>query len=226
MNADARPHDAAPQPPSTPAGSRFTDTAEEWPVVEEGTPYEGRIFGLRSDVVAMPDGTDARRDYLVHPGAVGVLALDDDDRVLVLRQYRHPVRHKLWEVPAGLLDVPGEHPQLAAQRELYEEAHHKADDWRVLVDFYNSPGSSDEAIRVFLARGLSEVDGERYAAHAEESELEVAWAPLDEVVRLVLAGALHNPTLIAGALAVVAARAGDGLDRLRPVDAPWPARPF
>lgn len=216
---DAQPADGGTR-------SRFTDAPEEWPVTGGETPYEGRVSALRSDLVAMPDGTTARRDYLVHPGSVGVLALDDADRVLVLRQYRHPVRHKLWEVPAGLLDVPGEPPVLAAQRELYEEAHHKADDWRVLVDFYTSPGSSDEAIRLFLARGLSEADGERYAAHAEETDLEVAWAPLDEVVRLVLAGALHNPTLVTGALAVAAARTGDGLDNLRPAEAPWPARPF
>jgi len=219
MDDDAQP------PADGSTEHRFTDTPEEWPVAGGETPYQGRMTALRSDLVAMPDGTTGRRDYLVHPGAVGVLALDDD-RVLVLRQYRHPVRHKLWEIPAGLLDVPGEHPLLAAQRELYEEAHHKADDWRVLLDFYTSPGSSDEAIRLFLARGLSEVDGERYAAHAEESELEVAWAPLDELVRLVLAGALHNPTLVSGALAVAAARDGGGLDSLRPADAPWPARPF
>lgn len=206
--------------------SRFTDTPEEWPVLGGETPYEGRISALRSDLVAMPDGTTARRDYLVHPGAVGVLALDDADRVLVLRQYRHPVRHKLWEVPAGLLDVPGEHPLLAAQRELYEEAHHKADDWRVLVDFYNTPGSSDEAIRLFLARGLSEADGERYAAHAEEADLEVAWAPLDELVRLALAGELHNPTLVTGAFAAATARTHPGFDNLRSPNAPWPARPF
>lgn len=214
MNADAR------------TDNRFTDTPEEWPVVQAATPYQGRITAMRSDVVAMPDGTTGQRDYLVHPGAVGVLALDEDDRVLVLRQYRHPVRHKLWEVPAGLLDVPGEPPQLAAQRELYEEAHYKADDWRVLVDYYNTPGSSDEAIRIFLARGLSEATGERYEAHAEESDLEVAWAPLDTLVRLLLAGELHNPTLMAGALAVVAARTGEGLEALRPANAPWPARPF
>lgn len=218
MNADARPE--------ADSASRFTDTPEEWPVVEGETPYQGRITAMRSDVVAMPDGTSARRDYLVHPGAVGVLALDEDDRVLILRQYRHPVRHKLWEVPAGLLDVPGEPPLLAAQRELYEEAHHKADDWRVLVDFYNTPGSSSEAIRVFLARGLSESVGDRYEARAEEADLEIAWAPLDDLVGLALAGELHNPTLITGALAAVTARTRDSFATLRPADAPWPARPF
>ncbi|MGR6997104.1 NUDIX domain-containing protein [Yinghuangia aomiensis] len=205
----------------------IADSPAEWPVTESSTPYQGRMTGLRTEVVTMPDGSPARRDYLVHPGAVGVIALDPDDRVLVLRQYRHPVRQKLWEVPAGLLDVPGEPPLLAAQRELYEEAHHKADDWHVLVDLYNSPGSSSEAIRVFLARGLSEVEGERYQAHGEELDLELAWAPADELIGGVLAGDLHNPTLCAGVLALHAARnRPGGLDALRPADAPWPARPF
>lgn len=205
----------------------IADSPAEWPVTESSTPYQGRMTGLRTEVVTMPDGSPARRDYLVHPGAVGVIALDSDDRVLVLRQYRHPVRQKLWEVPAGLLDVAGEPPLLAAQRELYEEAHHKADDWNVLVDVYNSPGSSNEAIRVFLARGLGEVEGERYQAHGEELDLELAWAPADDLIGRVLAGDLHNPTLCAGVLALHAARTRPGgLDALRPADAPWPARPF
>ncbi|MCF2531923.1 NUDIX domain-containing protein [Yinghuangia soli] len=222
MNAEAQP---VPAPSAS--SSRFRDAAEEWPVTETSVPYRGRVTAMRSDVVVMPDGATARRDYLDHPGAVGVIALDEDDRVLVLRQYRHPVRQKLWEIPAGLLDVPGEAPLLAAQRELYEEAHHKADAWQVLVDFYNSPGSSSEAIRVFLARGLSEAVGERYEAHGEEAHLEVAWAPLDEVIGLVLAGELHNPTLVAGVLALAAARSRPGGEAaLRPGGAPWPARPF
>jgi ADP-ribose pyrophosphatase len=208
------------------APTALHDIPEEWPVRESRTPYEGRMTSLRTDLVEMPDGSSAHRDYLVHPGSVGVLAVDDDLRLLVLRQYRHPVRHRLWELPAGLLDVPGEHPLAAARRELYEEAHHEADDWRVLVDVYNSPGSSDEAIRLFLARGLRESTGERFRATHEEIGMELAWLPLDDAVRLVLAGELHNPTLALGALALRAALAGDGLDALRPGGAPWPARPF
>ena len=125
----------------------------------------------------MPDGTTATRDYQVHPGSVAVLALDDEGRVLVLRQYRHPVRHKLWEIPAGLLDIPGENPLHAAQRELYEEAHVKAEDWRVLIDVYTSPGGSDEAVRIFLARDVSEADGERFEVSEEEADMEVARVP-------------------------------------------------
>ncbi|MCQ4041692.1 NUDIX domain-containing protein [Streptantibioticus rubrisoli] len=202
------------------------DTPEEWPVSATETPFTGRVTGVRSDLVTMPDGSTARRDYQTHPGSVAVVALDEDGRVLVLRQYRHPVRQRLWEVPAGLLDVPGEHPLHAAQRELYEEAHVKAADWRVLVDIYSTPGGSDEAIRIFLARELTDAEGERFAASAEEAEFEHARVPLDELVRGVLAGELHNSCLAVGVLALRAVLNGDGPQALRPADAPWPARPF
>lgn len=166
------------------------------------------------------------RDYQVHPGSVAVLALDDADRAVVLRQYRHPVRQKLWEIPAGLLDVPGENPLHAAQRELYEEAHVKAEDWRVLADVYTTPGGCDEAVRIFLARGLSEAEGDRFAVEDEEADMELARVSVDKLVRGVLAGDLHNNCLVVGVLSLVAARSGDGLDALRPAEAPWPARPF
>jgi 8-oxo-dGTP pyrophosphatase MutT (NUDIX family) len=202
------------------------DTAEEWQVPATSTPFTGNKTSVRTDDVVMPDGTVARRDYQVHPGSVAVLALDDEDRVVVLRQYRHPVRHKLWEIPAGLLDVPGENPLNAAQRELYEEAHVKAGDWRVLADIYTSPGGSDEAVRIFLARDISEADGERFEVAEEEADMELARVPLPELVRGVLAGELHNSCLVVGVLALTAALAGEGIDALRPAEAPWPARPF
>ncbi|MFD8012114.1 NUDIX domain-containing protein [Streptomyces sp. NPDC058955] len=202
------------------------DTPEEWRVVATTTPFKGNKTSVRTDDVVMPDGSVVRRDYQVHPGSVAVLALDDQDRVLVLRQYRHPVRQKLWEIPAGLLDVPGENPLHAAQRELYEEAYAKAGEWRVLADVYTTPGGCDEAVRIFLARDLAEAEGERYEVSEEEADMEVARVPLDELVRGVLAGELHNNCLVVGVLSLVAARAGDGLEALRPADAPWPARPF
>jgi ADP-ribose pyrophosphatase len=146
--------------------------------------------------------------------------------VLLLKQYRHPVRQKLWEIPAGLLDVPGENPLHAAERELYEEAHVKAADWRVLADVYTTPGGCDEAVRIFLARHLSEAEGERFEVAEEEADMELARVPLTELVRGVLAGELHNNCLVVGVLSLAAARAADGLDALRPADAPWPARPF
>ncbi|MET9955749.1 NUDIX hydrolase [Streptomyces sp. NPDC006339] len=202
------------------------DTPEEWRVVATTTPFTGNKTSVRTDDVVMPDGSVVRRDYQVHPGSVAVVALDEQDRVLLIKQYRHPVRQKLWEIPAGLLDVPGENPLHAAQRELYEEAHVKAEDWRVLTDVYTTPGGCDEAVRIFLARDLSAAEGDRFEVSEEEADMEDARVPLDELVRGVLAGELHNNCLVVGVLSLVAARAGDGLDALRPADAPWPARPF
>lgn len=202
------------------------DTPEEWEIRSTETPFTGNKTSVRTDEVVMPDGSVVRRDYQVHPGSVAVLALDEEDRVLLINQYRHPVRHKLWEIPAGLLDVPGENPLHAAQRELYEEAHVKAEDWRVLTDVYTTPGGCDEAVRIFLARDLSEAEGERFAAEHEETDMEHARVPVDELVRRVLAGDVHNNCLVVGVLSLIAARGGDGLDSLRPADAPWPARPF
>ncbi|KJS59046.1 NUDIX hydrolase [Streptomyces rubellomurinus] len=209
------------------SGQGIADAAEEWEVRDSRTPFQGKVTGVRSEEVRMPDGSWARRDYQTHPGSVSVLALDEQQRVLVLRQYRHPVRQRLWELPAGLLDVPGENPWHAAQRELYEEAHCKADTWRILADYYTSPGGTDEALRMFLATDLSAAEGERYEAEGEELQIELAWVPVPELIRLIHAGRLHNPTLITGTLAVHAALTSPaGLDGLRPADAPWPARPF
>ncbi|MBF6049115.1 NUDIX domain-containing protein [Streptomyces sp. NRRL B-1677] len=202
------------------------DTAAEWRVIASETPFTGNKTSVRTDEVVMPDGTVVKRDYQVHPGSVAVLALDDEGRVLVLSQYRHPVRQRLWEIPAGLLDVPGENPLHAAQRELYEEAHVKAEDWRVLTDVYTTPGGCDEAVRIFLARDISDVEGERFEVEHEELDMELGRVPLAELVRGVLAGELHNNCLVVGALSLAAALAGDGLDALRPADAEWPARPF
>ncbi|WP_369205459.1 NUDIX domain-containing protein [Streptomyces sp. PU-14G] len=207
--------------------TRISDTPEEWEVTATSTPFQGNKTGVRTDQVVMPDGSVVGRDYQTHPGSVAILALDEQDRVLVVNQYRHPVREKLWEIPAGLLDVPGENPLAAAERELYEEAHTKAEDWRVLVDVYTTPGGSDEAVRIFLARQLSEVEGERFEVSEEEADMEVARVPLEELVRGALAGELHNNCLVVGCLALSAALAsGGGPGALRAAQAPWPARPF
>jgi 8-oxo-dGTP pyrophosphatase MutT (NUDIX family) len=213
------------RPPEHP-GRHIADAPEQWEVTATARPFEGKKTGVRTDDVVMPDGSVVRRDYQVHPGSVAVLALDEDDRVLVLSQYRHPVREKLWEIPAGLLDVSGENPLHAAQRELYEEAHVKAEDWRVLTDVYTTPGGSDEAVRIFLAREIGTADGERFEVSDEEADMELARVPVDDLVRGVLAGELHNNCLVVGVLALTAARSGPGLESLRPADAPWPARPF
>ncbi|GAA4596615.1 NUDIX hydrolase [Streptomyces violaceoruber] len=207
-------------------GSTIKDTPEEWEIRGSQTPFRGKKTSVRTDDVVMPDGSVVTRDYQVHPGSVAVLALDGEGRVLVIRQYRHPVREKLWEIPAGLLDVPGENPLHAAQRELYEEAHVKAEDWRVLTDVYTTPGGCDEAVRIFLARDLSEAAGERFEVEDEEADMELARVPVADLVRGVLAGELHNNCLVVGVVLRVAAERGEGLDALRPALAPWPARPF
>ena len=199
------------------------DEADIRTVVSTERRFEGRVWNVRTDTVDLGDGQTVVRDLIEHPGAVGVIALDDEDRVLLVRQYRHPVRSVLWEPPAGLMDVDGEDPLVGAKRELYEEAHLAADDWRVLVDYFNSPGGTSEIFRCYLARGVSAYDGERHPGEGEERDMPYAWVPLDEAVDMVLDGRLHNPTSVAGILAVKVAR-DRGFDSLRPADAPWPER--
>lgn len=181
----------------------------------------GRVIDLRRDVVTMPGGGTAERDVVLHPGAVGIVALDEHGRVLLLRQYRHPVRQLLWEPPAGLLDEPGEDPLAAAKRELHEEAHVRADRWNVLLDIFTSPGMSSEAVRIYLARDVTPSDEPRHEGEHEEADMPVEWVDLDEGVRLVLAGVLHNPLAAMGLLATAHSRS-DGFASLRPADAPWP----
>lgn len=190
-------------------------------VLSSETVYAGRIISVRKDVVTMPGQTSSQRDVVQHPGAVGVVALDSQGRVLLVNQYRHPVRRRLDELPAGLLDVEGEPALETAKRELAEEAGYAADTWHVLVDTLTSSGMTDEAIRVFLARDLREVD--RDVQEHEELDMTSAWLPLEEAVSRVLAGELENGMAAVGLLA--AGRAvRDGFSGLRPADAPWPSR--
>ncbi|WP_307874010.1 MULTISPECIES: NUDIX hydrolase [unclassified Frankia] len=214
----------SPQTSSAGAGPG-SQTSHTYEVAESTTPYQGRIIAIRRDLVRMPDGDVAQRDVVVHPGAVGVVALDDAERVVMVFQYRHPVRRPLWELPAGILDEPGEPASVAAARELAEETALRAERWSVLADVWASPGMTDEAFRVFLARGLSEIPvGERYVPVHEEAEMTVARVPLDEAVTRVLDGDISNAMAVVGILA--AARARDiGFATLRPADAPWAARP-
>lgn len=205
----------------------FEDSPEHWPVLESRVLAEGGITSYREDLVQMADGTKARRQYTTHHGAVAVIVLDDAGRMLTLRQYRHPVRLLMWELPAGLLDQEGEDPLEAAKRELFEEAYLVADDWRVLVDYYNSTGTSDEATRVFVARGVREASGERFVGHGEEAGIVAQWVPVAEMFEQVLAGRIGTSSIVAavGALTAALARPG-GIGALRPADAPWPGRPF
>ena len=194
----------------------------DYEVLESKAVYDGKVISLRRDHLSMPGETTAWRDVVEHPGSVAVVALDDSGAVVVVRQYRHPIRRELDELPAGILDEAGESALQTAQRELAEEAGLAADEWHVLVDLLTTPGMADEASRVFLARRLREVD--RDVQEHEEAELTSFRVPLDELVQGALSGRYENSLLVAGVLAADLARRAD-FAGLRPPDAPWAARP-
>ncbi|HEX9065094.1 MAG TPA: NUDIX hydrolase [Streptosporangiaceae bacterium] len=202
----------------------LTDLPARWPVTASEELAGGAVVRVRRDTVTMPDGQQVGREVVEHPGAVGIVAIDEDGRVLLIRQYRHPVGRELWEIPAGLRDVAGEPLIMTARRELLEEAGYQAAHWQVLADFFTSPGISSERLRVYLARGLTRVpDADRgYVPDHEEAHLSVEWAPLDVVVSRILAGNLHNGVMMVGVLAALAALATrkDGFDGLRDAEAP------
>jgi ADP-ribose pyrophosphatase len=184
--------------------------------------YRGRVLALRADEVAMPDGQVAVREVVEHYGAVAIAAVDEHDQVVLIHQYRHPLGHRVWELPAGLLDVSGEPPATAAARELAEEVGLAARQWSVLVDVAASPGFTDEVVRVFLARDLSPAAREDPVGD-EEADLVVRRVAVAEAVRMVLAGEVVNASSVGGILAAHAVLTSGAATR--PVDAPWPDRP-
>lgn len=200
-----------------------TDQLSPHEVTASEVVWSGRIVDMVKDHVIVVEGQDpVVREYTRHPGAVAVVVLRGEsggEEILLERQYRHPVKAELWEVPAGLLDIPGEDPRLAAERELAEEADLVADRWDVLVDYFTSPGGSTEPLRIFLARELRDAD-EAFEREDEEATMEYAWVSLDDALTMVLDGRLHNPSAVIGVLATHAARAR-GWAGLRPADAPW-----
>ncbi len=180
----------------------LADRDMEWPVVETVDIYDGYVIRVRRDTLRNADGSTFTRDVVAHLGSVGVVVVDDEDRVLILTQYRHPARQRMVEIPAGLLDQPGEDPLVAAKRELAEEGHTKAARWSPLLRLMLSPGISDEVITIYLAEGVSTSDVPAwFVADDEESTMTREWAPLAEVVEAVLAGAVKNAALAAGVLA-------------------------
>jgi 8-oxo-dGTP pyrophosphatase MutT (NUDIX family) len=197
-------------------------------VVSSEVVYGGIVWDIRRDVFEYGDaGAGAAqtisREYVDHTGAVAILALDDQDRVLLIKQYRRPVGAREWEIPAGLLDIDGESPVLGAQRELAEEADVVASEWRLLSDFYSTPGGSNEAIRIYLARGLSDAHSV-FERTEEESDIEKRWVPLDEVVDAVLGRTIGNSILSIAVLTAHVSRAA-GWASLGAADAPWPRHP-
>ena len=185
------------------------------------TLHTGKIFALRLDRVRMPGGNVVTREVVEHYGAVAIVAMDDDGRIPLVYQYRHPFGRRLWELPAGLLDVAGEAPHVAAARELHEEVGLRAETWQVLVDLDSAPGFSDESVRVFLATGLSQVD--RPEAVDEEADMTVGWCSLGEAVQRIFSGEIVNSLAVGGLLAAHAVI--EGIAEPRPVDVEWTDRP-
>jgi 8-oxo-dGDP phosphatase len=200
------------------------DRLDPRPVLSRVRSFEGRVWDVVTEEVDLGEGGVVHRDFVDHTGAVAILALDDQDRVVLVQQYRHPVGTFEWELPAGLLDVDGEPAHLTAARELLEEADLTAAEWHLLLDHNASPGGSSESLRVFLARDLHDVpDDDRHQRDAEELGMPVRRVPLDEVVEAALAGDVHNGTLMIAVLAATRLR-DRGWAGLRSVDEPWLTR--
>lgn len=191
------------------------------PITSRETLYEGRVWDVRQEVFDYA-GSPLTRDYVAHTGAVAILALDTDDNVLVIQQYRHPVRLREWEIPAGLLDIAGEPAIECAKRELAEEADLTADTWHLLADYATSPGGSDEIIRVFLARDLH-ATAEPHDREGEESDMVVRWVPLADAVDSVLAGNVSNSIFTIALLTAHAAKQR-GWSTLRDANSEWSAQ--
>lgn len=196
--------------------------AHEFATLDSALLLDAPIIAVRKDLVSMPDDHQAYREVVEHMGAVAIVALNEKDQVALIRQYRHSVGQRLWEIPAGLLDVKDEPAFDGAQRELQEEAGLAAEDWAVLTDIVTSPGFCEEASRIYLARNLREVE-RLDAVGDEEADMERAWVDLGEAVDMVFSGEVVNSIAVAGILAAFAYRQGGRI--LRGVDAPFELRP-
>ncbi|KXB54851.1 hydrolase, NUDIX family [Corynebacterium sp. CMW7794] len=180
------------------------------------------IIAVRRDEVVMPDGHVASREVVEHFGAVAIAAVDDQGRIAMVNQYRRSVDRHLLELPAGLLDIKGEDELTGAQRELQEEAGLAAEQWATLADLVTSPGFCEEAVRVFLARDLHEVEA-LHAVGDEEADMDFLWLPLEEAVAKILSGEIVNSIAVGGILA--ADRVINHGGATRPADAPFDLRP-
>lgn len=175
--------------------------SEEWTyeVTDSERVYDGIVAAVRMDTVSMPGGATARREVVEHMGGVGIVAVNAAREVCLIRQYRHPMGERLWEVPAGLRDVEGEDPRDTAARELEEEASLRAGTLSPLVTLATSPGFSTEVVDVFLATDLSDTAVQE--REHEEAEIAVDWVPLATAVERVLSGDIVNAIAVAGVLA-------------------------
>ncbi|QYH36406.1 NUDIX hydrolase [Salinibacterium sp. M195] len=186
------------------------------------TVFAGHVWNVDRETFEL-EGTAITREFVNHTGAVAVLALDERDRVLLIKQYRHPVRLRDWELPAGLLDVVNESPLVAAQREFAEETDLQAESWNVLSEMLTSPGGSNEAVRIYLARGVS-ATGDTFDRSAEEAGIEMRWVPLEDAVEAVLDRRIQNSILCVGLLAAQLGR-DRGWSTLGDADEAWPRHP-
>ncbi|MGN6414321.1 NUDIX domain-containing protein [Flexivirga sp.] len=205
----------------------LVDRLDPQPVTSSSLVYQGRVWDVVSEDVQLGDGGHVTRDFVRHTGAVAVVPLRGDagaEEVLMIQQYRHPVGVFDWEVPAGLLDKPGEDPRDAAARELREEVDLDASTWHVLVDLFTSPGALSENLRVFLARDVHAAPAHDFVREGEELGMPTGWVSLDAAADAVLAGRVHNSIAVAAILGASAARQRNW-ESLRPADAPWPYHP-
>ncbi|MGQ0617476.1 MAG: NUDIX domain-containing protein [Acidimicrobiia bacterium] len=158
--------------------------------------FEGRVFSLVAAAFRAPDGERFDRDLIRHPGAVAVVAVDDEGRAVLVRQYRPALDAVLLEIPAGIRDQEGEEPVATAQRELGEEVGLRAGRLELMTSFVTSPGCSDERCDIYLGRDLTEVPAAPVGA--EERAMTVERVPLDDVVALVASGELTDSKTIIG----------------------------
>ncbi|CAN7248089.1 NUDIX hydrolase [Microbacterium sp. LjRoot45] len=188
-----------PEARATAAVTSLVDEPVEAEVVVSDLVYRGKVWDVRSDTVRYGDG-EMVRQYVAHPGAVAIVAIDDQERVALIQQYRHPIRHRDWEIPAGLLDIAGEPPIDTARRELAEEVDLVADSVEPLLSIFTTPGGNDEIVHIFLARGLSPAP-HAHDREQEEADIRLEWVPLTDAVDAVLAGRMRNGILAAGVMA-------------------------
>ena len=224
-------------------GDSKESAPEVFSVISSERVFDGVVASVRIDEVAMPGGGTAKREVVEHGGAVAVVALDEPGpldqaaafdlidaqesatMVVLIEQYRHPLGRRLWELPAGLMDIEGEHGQATAARELIEETGYAAEHWSVLLDVATSPGFTEETVRIFLATGLTEVG--RPDSEHEEADLRVVRVPLSVAVESVLAGRIVNVMAVAGILAADAVLRGSAVavdrsdDSQFDQDRPW-----
>lgn len=171
-------------------------------MVDSKVLHRGAFLEFRIDTVERADGTRATRDIAGHPGAVAIVAIDAEDRVALVRQWRLPAEAALLEIPAGGLDIDAdgrkEDPDVAARRELEEETGTRAASWRKLGEFYTAPGFTDELMHLYIATDLTPAGGDGRLGPDEDERLIVEWRPWQEAVAAIERGEIRDAKSIVG----------------------------